>query len=158
VIPLIAAVRRGWGYRLSRLALLVAGSCICLTGCGSPTRSVASYCSYFSSQGRTLEERWSQSNSRADQNPFSALSSVFADLPEAVSFLHELSLRAPEPIGADVQTLSEALKQASSQVGAGASDPLGALAGGLAEGLEYSGVEQRVNEYTKQNCAHLPSS
>jgi hypothetical protein len=119
---------------------------------------VASYCSYFSDQGRQLEERWSQSSSKADQNPFNDLSSVFADLPEAVSFLHELSLRAPEPIAADVQTLSEALKQASAQLGAGVTDPFGAVAGGLAEGLEYGGVEQRVNEYTKEHCAGLPSS
>jgi len=105
-----------------------------------------------------LRERWIKASDRNSGNPFAELSSVFADLPEAVSFLHELSLRAPEPIGADVQTLAEALKQASTQMGAGASDPLGALAGGLVDGLEYSGVEQRVNEYTKQNCGAPPDS
>jgi hypothetical protein len=158
VIQIIFLVRRVFAYSLTPVVLMLAGSCVLLAACGSPTRSVASYCSYFYGEGGHLRERWIKSSNGDSNNPFGELSSIFADLPEAASFLHELSLRAPETIAPDVQTLSEAIKRDSEQMGAAATDPLGALAGGLVDGIETSGAEQRVNEYTKQNCGAPPSS
>lgn len=139
-------------------ALALAGSIAVLAACGSPTRSVASYCSYFYGQGGKLRNRWIQSTNNAGQDPFAALASVFADLPEAASFFHELSLRAPENIAPDVQILAEALKRIPEQIGGAATNPLGALAGGLVNGLETSGPEQRVNQYTVQNCGPPPGT
>ena len=139
------------------MLVLVPGAAL-LAGCGGPTRSVASYCSYFYGEGGQLRERWIKSSDNDSNNPFGELSSVFADLPEAASFMHELSLRAPETIAPDVQTLSEAVKRVSEQMGAAATDPLGALAGGVMDGMETSGAEQRVNAYTEQHCGAPPGS
>ena len=139
------------------MLVLVPGAAL-LAGCGGPTRSVASYCSYFYGEGGQLRERWIKSSDSDSNNPFGELSSVFADLPEAASFMHELSLRAPETIAPDVQTLSEAVKRVSEQMGAAATDPLGALAGGVMDGMETSGAEQRVNAYTEQHCGAPPGS
>jgi peptidylprolyl isomerase len=138
--------------------LAVTLSSASLTACGSPTRSVASYCSYFYGEGGKLRNRWLQSDKSNGQDPFKALASVFADLPEAASFLHQLSLRAPDTIAPDVQVLADALKQASQQMGAAASDPLAALASGLMSGLATSGAEQRVNAFTTQHCGPPPGS
>jgi hypothetical protein len=138
------------------LPLLLISGVVALAACGSPTRSVAAYCSYFYGTGGQLRNRWIQSTNSAGQNPFAALSSVFADLPEAANFLHQLSLRAPEDIAPDVQTLADALKRIPEQAGAAATDPLGALAGGLVNGLATSGAEQRVNTYTLHNCGAPP--
>jgi hypothetical protein len=143
--------------RLLAVLVLVPGAAL-LAGCGGPTRSVASYCSYFYGEGGQLRERWIKSSDSDSNNPFGELSSVFADLPEAASFMHELSLRAPETIAPDVQTLSEAVKRVSEQMGAAATDPLGALAGGVMDGMETSGAEQRVNAYTEQHCGAPPGS
>ena len=131
-------------------------SVLLLTACGSaPSRSVAAYCSYFYGEGGQLRERWIQSSGNA-KDPIGAMAAVFADIPEAANFLHQLSLRAPEEIAPDVQSLADALSHISEQAGTAASDPLGALAGGLMEGLATSGAEQRVNEYTTQNCGPPP--
>lgn len=148
-------------HKLIRIVLAVlalAGSMAVLAGCGSPTRSVASYCSYFYGEGSQLRNRWIQSTNKAGQNPFAALSSVFADLPEAANFLHQLSLRAPESIAPEVQVLADALKRIPEQMGSAATNPLGALAGGLVNGLETSGAEQRVNAFTVQNCGAPPGT
>lgn len=147
-------------YLIARRATVLAilAFSLLLAGCGGPTRSVAAYCSYFYGEGSTLRDRWIQSANSASQNPIAGLSSVFSALPEAASFMHELSLRAPEPIAPDVQILAEALKRESEQLGSAASDPLGALAGGFVDGLETAGPEQRVNEYTKEHCGPPPGS
>jgi hypothetical protein len=139
-------------------ALIVTSSSLGLAACGSPTRSAASYCSYFYGQGSQLRNRWIQSTNKAGQDPFAALASVFADLPEAANFLHQLSLRAPESIAPDVQVLAEALKRIPEQMGSAATNPLGALAGGLVDGLQTSGAEQRVNAFTVQNCGAPPGT
>jgi hypothetical protein len=127
---------------------------VAVAGCGSPSRSVASYCSYFYGEGSKLRNRWLQSSSAAGQDPFAGLATVFADVPEAANFLHQLSLRAPETIAPDVQTLANALEHASERSAAGG---LGALASGLLDGLATTGAEQRVNLYTEQHCGRPPT-
>jgi hypothetical protein len=139
-----------------RLILLVASCMVSLAGCGGPTRSVAAYCSFFYGQGGQLRQRWMQLGSGATQNPIGALGSVFGAVPEAASFLHELSLRAPDDIAPDVQTLASALEQFSGQAGSAAADPLGALASGLTTGLATGGAEERVNAYTEEHCGGVP--
>jgi hypothetical protein len=142
-----------------RVFVIVAMTCVIgLSGCGGTTRSVASYCSYFYGEGTQLRNRFIKSSDANSQDPFAELSSVFADVPEAASFLHQLSLRAPQEIAPDVQVLAQALENFAAQAGSGASDPLGALASGMVDGLETSGAEQRVNEYTLKNCGAPPGS
>lgn len=136
------------------LALL--GSITALAGCGAPTRSVAAYCGYFYGEGGHLRERWLHSGAEAGQNPLGALTSAFAALPELASFLHELALRAPADIAPDVQMLADAYNHLAEQAASAAGDPLGALAGGLVDGLAVSGAEQRVNAYTMQHCGMPP--
>jgi hypothetical protein len=133
------------------LALTAAG--ISLSACGAPSRSVAAYCSYFYGEGGKLRSRLLENSSSAGQDPFAQLANVFADLPEAAAFLHQLSLRAPEEIAPDVQTLANALQQTSQQSAAGG---LGLLASGLMNGLAATGAEQRVNQFTEQHCEKPP--
>jgi hypothetical protein len=99
-----------------------------------------------------------RSNNANAQDPFAELSSIFADTPEALNFLNQLSVRAPEEIAPDVKMLAEALKHISADAGSAASDPLGALASGLVDGQETSGAERRVNEYTLRNCGKPPGA
>jgi hypothetical protein len=154
----VCVVRRVFSFRLALVVLLLVGSCALLAACGSPTRSVAAYCSYFYGEGGQLRERWIKASNSDSGNPFGELSSVFADVPEAASFMHELSLRAPETIAPDVRVLAEALKRLPEQMGSAATDPLGVLAGDMVDGLETSGAEQRVNAYTEQYCGEPAGS
>lgn len=129
-----------------------------VAACGGPTRSAASYCSYFYGEGTSLHNRLIQSSRQTANDPFAELSSAFAALPEVASFLHQLSLRAPEEIAPDVQMLSEAVSKMPEQAGAAVTDPLGALAVGFADSLEYGAAERRVNEYTLKHCGRPPGS
>lgn len=141
------------------LIMAISGSSLLLAACGgsTPERSVAAYCSYFYGEGEKLRERWEQTNGDAE-NPIAGMASVFQDIPETANFMHELSQRAPEDIAPDVQSLADALDHLTEQEGSAFSDPLGALAGGLMEGLAASGSEQHVNEYTVRHCGPPPGS
>jgi hypothetical protein len=141
---------------LPLLAVLTLASCsAALVACGGPTRSVAAYCTYLYGQGGQLRSRWKRS---ASQDPLSALGSVFSAPGELAGFFHDLSERAPGDIAPDVQTLGAAFKRISEQEGAAASDPLGALASGLAEGLASTAAEQRFNEYSLRHCGPPPGT
>ena len=131
-----------------------------LAGCGGATvtRSSAAYCSYFYGEGTRLHNRFINSTNASGQDPFARLSSVFADIPEAASFLHQLSLRAPQEIAPDVQALAKALDSLPSQAAGAASNPLGALASAFASSVETHGAEQRVNEYTLKHCGVPPGA
>lgn len=144
-----------WIATLALVSASLAGT-LALAGCGGPTRSVTAYCSFFYGRGGQLQQRWAKVGNSAAQNPIGALGTVFAELPEAANFLHELSERAPAEIAPDVETLAHALKQVSEQAGTSLSDPLGALASGLMDGIETSGAEQQVNAYTEQHCGGPP--
>lgn len=126
-----------------------------LTACGgsSPERSVAAYCSYFYGEGERLRANQANVNT---ENPITGLASVLGDIPETADFLHNLALRAPEEISPEVESLADSLDHLSGNMGAAASDPFGALAGGLMEGLAASGSEHRVNEYTLKHCGPPP--
>jgi hypothetical protein len=140
--------------RLLPVMLMLAAAGFSLNACGAPSRSVAAYCSYFYGEGGKLRSQLLQNGSSAGENPFAQLANVFADLPEAASFLHQLSLRAPEEIAPDVQVLANALQQTSQQSGDGG---LGLLASGLMNGLATTGAEQRVNQFTEQHCGRPPA-
>lgn len=140
------------------VALTIASAMVSLIACGSPTRSVATYCAYFYDQGGRLRERWIRSGENASQNPLAGLATASAALPEIASFMHELSLRAPEDIAPDVQTLATALKRSAEQEASAASNPLGSLLGGLLSGPAMSAAEQRVNIYTLRTCGVPPGT
>jgi hypothetical protein len=142
--------------KLTAVVVTVVGGVV-LMGCGGPSRSVAAYCSYFYGEGQRLRQHWAQTGSNASQDPFGAIASAFAALPEAADFMHQLSIRAPEEIAPDVETLAAALKRLSEQAGVMGTDPLAALAGGLVSGLATSSAEQKVNAYTLQHCGPPPS-
>jgi hypothetical protein len=127
-------------------------------GCGGPARSATAYCNYFYGEGSQLRNRWIQADKSASSDPFAALGTVFSAMPELTTFMHQLSLRAPDEIQPAVETLAETFKHESEQEGSAASDPLGALAGGLVDGLAASGSEQQVNQYTEQHCGAPPGS
>ena len=156
-MPTLPSQPRHLTGRLLAVLMLTASSAT-LAGCGDPARSVAAYCSYLYGQGGQLRSRWVQSDSTASQNPLGALGNVFSAPGELAGFFHQLSLRAPEDIAPDVQTLSEAFKHISEQEGSAAIDPLGALASGIAEGLASTGAEQRFNEYSLQHCGPPPGT
>jgi hypothetical protein len=144
--------------RMILAVLALSGSVLALAACGGPTRSVASYCSYFHDEGNRLRSRWIRAGNSASRDPIGALSSVFGAMPEIAGFMRQLSLRAPREIQPGAEALAESFKHLSEQESSAASDPLGALAGGLVDGLQASGAERRVDAYTQKHCGPAPSS
>ncbi len=122
------------------------------------SRNVTAYCSYFYGEGTALRERMIRSSARDADNPITGLAGVFADMPEAASFMHGLAQRAPEEIAPQIEVLAKALEGAVGQIGSAASNPAGSVGSLIASSLESSGAEQRINEFTLQHCGPPPGS
>jgi hypothetical protein len=136
------------------LAAVFGAAPLGLAACGGPERSVASYCHFLYGEGGKLRERWSHAT--GTNNVFADLGVVFSALPELGQFMHELAQRAPHEVAPSVELLAEDFKREADSMGSQASNPLGALAGGLVNGLEAVGPEQRFNEFTEKNCGSPP--
>jgi hypothetical protein len=122
------------------------------------TRGVSSYCSYFYGEGATLRERFIRASAKDANDPIAGLAGVFADLPEAASFMHGLAQRAPDEIAPQLEVLAKNLEGAVGQAGSAASNPAGSIGSLFASALASGGAEQRINEYTLKHCGPPPGS
>ncbi len=142
-------------------ATVAAGCGAGSTATGGPagvTRSASAYCSYFYGEGAALRERFIRASEKDASDPVAGLASVFADLPEAASFMHQLALRAPEEIAPQLEALAKDLEGATGQIGSAAANPAGSIGSLFASALASSGAEQRINEYTLHHCGPPPGS
>lgn len=130
---------------------------LALAGCGGSSRSVAAYCSYFYGEGSVLRRQFSEAENFR-QDPIGALGTILESPRDLSNFFHQLSLRAPESIANDVQTLADAFAQEANQEGEDATDPLAGLASGLVNGLSAAPAEERVDAYTRAHCGPPPKS
>ena len=145
--------------QLAVLAVAVAiGGGLVLRVWGGPTRSVAAYCSYFYGQGSILRNQWMQAGNNANQDPLGALGSVLGAPNQLANFFHELSLRAPESIADDVQTLSDSYKQLADSEGQDVMNPVGGIASGFVNALATAPASERVDKFTLDNCGPPPGS
>lgn len=140
------------------VALVGAALALGLAGCGGATRSVASFCSYLYGQGGRLRSQWIQADQKDSQEPLTGLATAFAAVPELAAFMHQLSLRAPAEVQPDVEVLASSFQHAAEQESSEASDPLGAMAGGLVDALQASGAEQHFNAYVQGHCGPPPGA
>jgi hypothetical protein len=136
------------GKVLAMLALLP--TIAALFGCGAPSRSVASYCSYLYGEGGKLRGRWE--HAAASQDPLGALGTIFSVPQELADFFHQLSLRAPDAIVVDVEGLAQSYQRVADQQGQNAGNPLAGLASGLVTGLSSVRAERHFNYYSLQHC------
>lgn len=151
--------RLGYAVRVRVRALLgVAAAVTALGGCGGQDRSVQAYCSYFYGRGSQLRNQWIHADQTMKQDPLGAIAALLASPRDLAVFFHQLSLRAPDGISDDVQTLSDAFQNEANSMGSALSDPLGALGQGLLNGLTTLPAEERVNAFTSQNCGPPPST
>ncbi len=105
-----------------------------------------------------MRERFIRASQKDASDPIAGLAGVFADLPEAASFMHQLALRAPKEIAPQLEVLAKDLEGATGQIGSAASNPAGSIGSLFATALASSGAEQRINEYTLKHCGPPPES
>ena len=67
------------------------------------------------------------------------------------NFFQKLAAVAPDSIEPDVQDLQNTFQQEANNLGNDMTDPLGGLASGIAESLEYAPAWNAVNNWTESN-------
>ncbi|MGY1728095.1 hypothetical protein ACI79J_14090 [Geodermatophilus sp. SYSU D01062] len=132
---------------------------VTLTACGQG-RSVEAYCDVFYGEGQELRDAWTQAGNTDD--PLAGMAAMFSAPRDLATFFGRLAEVAPDEIEPDVAALHDAFQEQADSLGSQAGElmdnPLGALAGAFAAGLSTSGAEQRVNQYTLDNCGPPPTN
>lgn len=141
--------------RLLCAIILVGLSAGLLAGCGGPTRSVASYCNYFRTEGNNLRQHYAPLAHDASSNPLQAIAMLLTSPKDLANFFHQLSLRSPSSITGDLEVLSEAYQREANEQSQAIIDPLAGLAGGLVNGLSSAPAAERVNTFTIRNCGRV---
>ena len=98
----------------------------------------------------------SQLNADENSDPlaaaFGGLGSSLEAMGDVVVIFDRLDQVAPSDIEPDVKAIYNSLVNEENDMSNAASNPLGALAGGLVTGLMTSGSWQRVGDYVTANC------
>lgn len=144
---------------LTRLTAVATFGVVVLAGCGDSTQAptAASYCSYFYEQGSKVRQRYIDADKNMDSNPVAGIITALGAPGDLAAFFSGLAKHAPDEIQADVEALAKAFdSQAQNQTNS-ATHPLSGLVGGMVGAANAAGPYQRVDAYTKANCAQPPS-
>ena len=155
-------MRSSWLGTRNREARLGAVACLLissLAGC-SEGRSVEAFCSTYSEEKESYVEKYDKASdaikSAGEEDPLAGLLGgtvmVAQSLGDTIIIFDKLDKVAPEDIEPDVAAVRDSLKSQLESVSDMASNPLGALVGGLFQGLASGGSWQRVSDYLVENC------
>jgi hypothetical protein len=135
-----------------------------LSGCDVPLigdeRSVESFCdTYWEQKDEYLTkyaERDEAIDAAGEEDPLlgvlAGLGTSMEALGDVVIIFDKLAKVAPDDIEPDVVAIRESLQKSIDNAGEAASNPLGALVGGLTSGLTTMGSWQRLSDYVVENC------
>ncbi len=125
------------------------------TACGGGSvRSAAAVCHVWDTSAVALHNKYAKDAQSG--NGLESFLDVITAPNDLATLMDQMSAVAPTNIEPDFQALADAFHKASSVSGGDITDPLGAIASGLINGLAVSGSEQRVNSYLEANCAGSP--
>ncbi len=159
------------GNALKTLALVAGAAAAAVTvtvvvvqETAGPSRSTASFCSYFYGEGGKLRSQWTAADKASAENPIGSLSTVFGAPAQIAAFLGHAAERSPDSgITDDLSTLSKGYQKMADSLGGSAGSiasggGLGMLASGLVNSLALAGPEQRVDSYVTSTCGPPPTS
>jgi uncharacterized protein YceK len=140
-----------------RVLLVVTAVSLILSGCSSP-RSTEAFCATYWEQKAAYVSKYDQASDQleATSDPLIGLLGNAAMLAQSIGdtvvIFDKLDRVAPDEIEPDVAAVRDSLKAQIESAGEMATDPLGALAGGLVQGLSTGGSWQRVGDYVTTHC------
>jgi hypothetical protein len=138
------------GASSALVIVIVLGAGIPLTACSSNPRSAAAVCHVWTTQAVPLHDQYAK-----DSSAGLSLASIIdlVGVPDQLAnLMGSMGAVAPEPIEGDFQILQSAFQKEASSMGQAVTDPLGALVGGVVNGLSTAGSYTRVNQYIEDNC------
>lgn len=148
--PGTIGVRRG--HRRTRMAVMLglgAFVMVALEGCGQD-RSAAAVCKVWDRDGLALHDRLASVDASKDLG--GALAEIAGSPGRLADLMDRLAAVAPKDVEPAFAGLGAALRKSSDNAGAGAGNPLGALAGGLALAISSQGDVETVNGFLAQHC------
>lgn len=118
-------------------------------GCGSPPPTAAGFCQVYHQQERQYLTQYGHSS---PSQPLQDLANAIGAMSDWVPIFERLDQAAPPSIEPDVQNILDALKQEQQAAGQEFSNPLGALASGLAASMMSSASWDHLTTYIEQHC------
>jgi hypothetical protein len=122
---------------------------LALSGCFGSDRSAAAVCRVWDTDGRALHDQLGYTPKTANDLP-GALANLAGAPGRVADLMDSMAAVAPSDIEPSFKTLADAFRQVGASESAG--DPLSALAGGLAAGVNAQGAVAQVNAFLASNC------
>lgn len=141
VVPVVAAC----------LVAAVLAACV-------PQRSPEAFCDTYWEQKQEYVSKYSEAEEALEQvedpllGALGGAGMMAQAIGDVVIIFERLEAVAPEEIRPDVAAIRDSLKSQVDSAGEMATNPLGAIAGGLFSALATGGSWQRVSEYVVEQC------
>jgi len=139
-------------FCLLAMAMLVVGL---VAACSSAPPTAADFCRTLAQQKAKYLATYGNPSST---NPLADLVGALSAIGQWVPIFQALQQNSPPIIEPQVANIVSSLKQEQQDVGNEATNPFGALMGGIMTGIESSGSWQQVSEYAAQHCGSANSS
>jgi hypothetical protein len=149
---------RRWpsGQRSKAFAAFVIGlgAMTGLTACGGSggDRSAAAYCDAFYSGAAPLHAKMTQAAASSSSDPLTGFATAISSIGDLESIFDRMDKHAPDEIESDTAQVRDSLKRLQENLGAGAQNPIGALASNVVTSLTSAGAFQRVGDYLQAHC------
>ena len=126
-----------------------------LAACGSSaSRSAAAVCHVWDTDALAVHNEYTSDAS--GELGFQSIVDLIAAPNNLAILMDKFVAVAPSEIEPDFEALATALHKESAGEGGSVTDPLGAIASGLADSLSVSGSINRINQYIDTNCQGSP--
>lgn len=142
--------------RPGALLALALSTCLLLSSCGGSSRSVASVCHVWDTQGLSLHDKFEAADTAVRTSGtsglLSALASVVGAPNELSKLMTEMANVAPHEAQGDFESVATAFKKLSESESESLKNPLEALGSNLVEGFAVSGSLSRVDTFLSVHC------
>lgn len=132
-----------WLMALSTVALTLAS-------CGGTSRSAHAVCNVWRTDGKALHDQLEARSNDASSDPFGTLASIAGTPGKVASLMDKLAAVAPTNVEPNFKNLAAAFHDMANSEGAGAIDPLAALASGLAGAFNTQDDVEAVDHFLRR--------
>lgn len=123
-----------------------------LAGCLGDGRSAEAACEVWETDGLALHDRFEQNADQVSSDLPGALAEIAGSPGRIATLLDKMAAVAPTDVEPAFAHLAAALRQTGQTAADGVSNPLGALASGLALALTSQGDVDAVNGFLAEHC------
>jgi hypothetical protein len=132
-------------------AIVGAGLCLLVSGCGSDV-SPEAYCRSFYEKAAPIREGYVQAGDTVEADPLGAFVKLMQAPGDMAVIFDGMVDHAPDDIRSDTEQVRDSFKKLQDSMGDNLDNPLKMLGANLMAGLSSAGSFERVDAYLGEHC------